>query len=174
MRNIWEIPGDSLHSAKSQFRCFHGDRPACPQIINGDRYDHSALHWNKSECNYHIHLIYSERRPLENPDIRIASRNMFYDENGKRRRTKKEILDEQGNVRPGCRIIRKGEEYKCRFFGPKEDFVGASRFLDEVKHMYTDVINACIKDESERLTEFDRNGHILQRKRLGRTIPRQM
>lgn len=27
-----------------------------------------------------------------------------------------------------------------------------------VKHMYTDVINACVKDESESLTVFDRNG----------------
>jgi len=132
----------------------------------------SALHWNKAESNYHIHLIYSERRPLENSDIRIASRNMFYDENGKHRRTKKEILDEQGNVRPGCRIIRKGEEYKCRFFGSKEDFVGTSRYLDEVKQMYTDLINACVKDESERLTVFDRNGPYLATKKIGKNNPK--
>ena len=132
----------------------------------------SALHLNKAKSNYHIHLIYSERRPLENPDIRIASRNMFYDENGKHRRTKKEILDEQGNVRPGCRIIQKGEEYKCRFFGPKEDFVGTSTFLDEVKHMYTDVINACVNDEAERLTVFDRNGPYLATKKIGKNNPK--
>ncbi|MCR5119676.1 MAG: MobA/MobL family protein [Lachnospiraceae bacterium] len=133
----------------------------------------SALHWNKAESNYHIHLIYSERRPLENPDIRIASRNMFYDENGKHRRTKKEILDEEGNLRPGCRIVRKGEEYKCRFFGPKEAFVGTSKFLSDVKHMYTDVINACVKDESERLTVFDRSGPYLATKKIGKNNPKE-
>lgn len=53
---------------------------------------HAGLHHNKAETNYHIHLIYSERKPLEKPDVKIASRNMFYDETGKHRRTKKERL----------------------------------------------------------------------------------
>lgn len=48
---------------------------------------------------------------LEQPEVKIATRNMFYDEQGKHRRTKKEILDEQGNIRAGCSIISKGEVY---------------------------------------------------------------
>lgn len=32
---------------------------------------------------------------------------MFYDENGKHVRTKKEILDENGEVREDCRIVKK-------------------------------------------------------------------
>ena len=99
----------------------------------------SALHHNKAKTNYHIHLIYSERRPLDKPIIKIASRNMFYDENGKHRKTKKEILDEAGNIRPGCKILLKGEEYDNRFFGPKEDYVKTQEFLDDVKHLYTDL-----------------------------------
>ena len=126
----------------------------------------SAIHHNKSKTNYHIHLIYSERRPLEKPIIKIASRNMFYDENGKHRKTKKEILDEAGNIRPGCKILLKGEEYDNRFFGPKEDFVKTQEFLDNVKHLYTDLINACVTDESERLTVFDRNGPYLATKKI--------
>ena len=43
----------------------------------------AALHHNKKKTNYHIHLIFSERTMLEEPDIKIASRNMFYDEHGK-------------------------------------------------------------------------------------------
>jgi hypothetical protein len=38
-------------------------------------------------------------------------RNMFYDENGRHVRTKKEILDENGNVRKGCKIVKKGEVF---------------------------------------------------------------
>ena len=38
--------------------------------------------------------------------------------------------------------------------------------------MYTDVINACIKDESERLTEFDRNGPYLATKKIGKNNPK--
>lgn len=51
----------------------------------------SALHHNKKKTNYHIHLIFSERRLLAEPDIKIATRSVFYDETGKRVRTKKEI-----------------------------------------------------------------------------------
>ena len=54
----------------------------------------AALHHNKTKTNYHIHLIFSERKMLEQPEVKIATRNMFYDEQGKHRRTKKEILDE--------------------------------------------------------------------------------
>ena len=53
----------------------------------------SALHHNKRKTNYHIHLIFSERKLLDEPVEKIATRNMFYDENGKHVRTKKEILD---------------------------------------------------------------------------------
>ncbi len=54
----------------------------------------SALHHNKRKTNYHIHLIFSERELLPEPIEKTATRNMFYDENGKHVRTKKEILDE--------------------------------------------------------------------------------
>ena len=72
----------------------------------------AALHHNKTKTNYHIHLVFSERKMLEQPEVKIATRNMFYDEQGKHRRTKKEILDEQGNIRAGCSIIPKGEVYE--------------------------------------------------------------
>ena len=40
----------------------------------------SALHHNKRKTNYHIHLIFSERELLPEPIEKIATRNMFYDE----------------------------------------------------------------------------------------------
>ena len=59
----------------------------------------AALHHNKTKTNYHIHLVFSERKMLEQLEVKIATRNMFYDEQGKHRRTKKEILDEQASKR---------------------------------------------------------------------------
>ena len=53
---------------------------------------------------------------LEHPEVKTATRNMFYDEQGKYRHTKKEILDEQGNLRAGCSIIPKGEVYESHIF----------------------------------------------------------
>ena len=67
-----------------------------------------ALHHNKRKTNYHIHLIFSERKLLPEPDIKIATRSVFYDETGKRVRTKKEITGEDGQIRKGCTVIKKG------------------------------------------------------------------
>ena len=72
----------------------------------------AALHHNKRKTNYHIHLIFSERTSLDNPTEKVATRSMFYDEQGKHVRTKKEILDREGNIRKGCKVIKKGEVYE--------------------------------------------------------------
>lgn len=40
----------------------------------------SALHHNHAKTNYYIHLIFSERKIMDEPVRKIASRNMFYDE----------------------------------------------------------------------------------------------
>ena len=45
---------------------------------------------------------------------------MFYDESGKHVRTKKEILDADGNIREGCSIIKKGEVYDYSRFSKKK------------------------------------------------------
>ena len=37
----------------------------------------AALHHNKTKTNYHIHLVFSERKMLEQPEVKIATRNMF-------------------------------------------------------------------------------------------------
>ena len=37
----------------------------------------AALHHNKRKTNYHIHLIFSERKLLDDPVVKIATRNMF-------------------------------------------------------------------------------------------------
>ena len=60
---------------------------------------------------------------MEKPVVKVASRNMFYDENGKHVRTKKEISDASGDIRNGCKIIRKGEGYEKKELSVKERIV---------------------------------------------------
>lgn len=88
----------------------------------------STLHHNKKMTNYHIHLIFSERQLLEHLEIKKASRNMFYNESGKRVRTKKEILDESGVVKSGCYIVPKGEIYEQQLFTAKNDYFKDKKF----------------------------------------------
>lgn len=61
---------------------------------------------------------------------------MFYDEKGKHVRTKKEILDEKGELRSGCSIIRKGEIYEEHLFDKKISKFKEKNFNNEAKHLY--------------------------------------
>ena len=90
--------------------------------------------------------------------MKIATRNMFYDEQGKHRRTKKEILDEQGNLRAGCSIIPKGEVYESHIFTKKDECFKSDAFTKEVKEMFTEIINSHVKEESEKLSVFHQGG----------------
>ena len=97
---------------------------------------------------------------------------MFYDERGKHRRTKKEILDENGNIRKKCKVIKKGEVYERNLFTKKNELFKADGFLDEVKHLYTDLINICAIKEEDKLHMFDRNGMYLATKKIGKNNPK--
>ena len=131
----------------------------------------SALHHNKAETNYHIHLIFSERKELEEPEVKIATRNMFYDENGKHRRTKKEILDDQGELRKGCYVVPKGEPYSGHYFAPKNSFFKKRAFLRELKTVYTELINEEIHDEKRKLKVFSKDSIYLATKKIGKNNP---
>ena len=132
----------------------------------------SALHHNKRKTNYHIHLIFSERKLLDEPVEKTATRNMFYDENGKHVRTKKEILDEVGQLRCGCKIIPKGEVYERNVFTIKDSRFKSDVFLDEVKRSYTDLINIYVRNDREKLKVFDKNGVYLPMKKVGKNNPK--
>ena len=132
----------------------------------------SALHHNKRKTNYHIHLIFSERKLLDEPVEKIAARNMFYDETGKHVRTQKEILDETGQLRSGCKIIPKGEVYERNIFTIKDSRFKSDSFLDEAKRSYTDLINIYVRDDKQKLKVFDRNGVYLPTKKIGKNNPK--
>ena len=104
--------------------------------------------------------------------MKIATRNMFYDEQGKHRRTKKEILDEQGNIRAGCSIISKGEVYESHIFTKKEEWFKDKSFTKEVKELFTDTINCYVKEESEKLSVFQQGGVYLATKKIGKNNPK--
>lgn len=132
----------------------------------------SALHHNKRKTNYHIHLIFSERKLLPEPDIKIATRSVFYDETGKRVRTKKEITGEDGQIRKGCTVIKKGEIYESHLFTVKDDKFKSEPFLQEVKEIYTDLINRHISNPEQQLKVFDKNSVYLPTKKIGKNNPK--
>ena len=128
----------------------------------------------KRKTNYHIHLIFAERKLLDEPIIKTANRNMFYDENGKHVRTKKEILGEDGEIREGCHIVKKGEIYEKKLFTVKDERFKSNSFLDEVKRSYTELINLYVKDENQKLQVFQRGSVYLATKKIGKRNPKAL
>ena len=132
----------------------------------------SAIHHNKTMTNYHIHLIFSERRLLPEPEVKVATRSVFYDEQGKRVRTKKEITGEDGQIREGCRVIKKGEVYEKHLFSSKDERFKSEAFVDEVKHFYTDLINQYVYYEKDMLQVFNPDSVYLPTKKIGKNNPK--
>ena len=123
----------------------------------------SALHHNKRKTNYHIHLIFSERRLLAEPEVKIATRSVFFDETGKRVRTKKEVMGEDGQIRKGCTVIPKGGVYEQHLFTVKDGRFKSEPFLEEVKRNYTALINRHIADPEQHLRVFNPDSIYLPR-----------
>ena len=133
----------------------------------------SALHHNKRKTNYHIHLIFSERTLLPEPDVKVATRSVFFNEAGQRVRTKKEITGEDGQIRKGCTVIKKGEVYESHLFTIKDERFKSEAFLEEVKQVYTAHINRHIADPQHQLKVFDKNGIYLPTRKIGKNNPKE-
>lgn len=115
----------------------------------------------KNDCN---------KTQTKEERIRFVRRKIA--ESGKRMRTKKEILDENGKIRKGCRVVNKGEIYEINFFYPKEEIFKSNQFLRDIKQIMTDAINGLVKDENEKLYVFQKGGPYLATKKIGKNNPR--
>ena len=130
----------------------------------------AALHHNKSKTNYHIHLIYSERELLNEPVIKTASRNMFFDPDGKHVRTKKEATDENGLL-PGYSMIPKGEIYERHLFDKKNPIFKQKSFTNDVKWFFSELMNKHL-DDKDKLFVFPKDGPFLATKKIGKNNPK--
>lgn len=128
-----------------------------------------AVHWNKTKSNLHAHLIFSERELLKEPKEKVAPRALFFDEQGQRRYKKAEILDDLGDVRPGCRIVAKGEIYERKIFGPVDRQFG-DKHQAWLKTMKTEWLlplrNGKLQGDVE-ITEYDPSSGKLAYQHVG-------
>ena len=130
----------------------------------------AALHHNHDMTNYHIHLIYSEREKLEEPVKKIASRNMFFDPDGRHLRTKKEATID-GELMPGYTMVPKGEVYEQHLFDKKKPIFKQKSFTEQAKAFFTDKINQPLR-EDQQLQMFPKNSPYLATKKIGKNNPK--
>lgn len=130
----------------------------------------AALHHNHDMTNYHIHLIYSERDKLDEPIRKIASRNMYFDPDGKHLRTKKEATVD-GKLMPGYTMVPKGEVYEQHLFDKKKPMFKQKSFTEQAKAFLTDRINQPLR-EDQQLQMFPKNSPYLATKKIGKNNPK--
>lgn len=130
-----------------------------------------ALHYNKGMKSLHIHMVYPEREFLQEPAIKVAERNLFFDAQGKRRYKKSEILDENKQLLPGCRIVKKGEIYENRHFGPVDQKFSRKGWLKEFKSEWLlPLRNGELRGNVE-ITEYDPSTGMLPQMHVGKDKP---
>ena len=107
-----------------------------------------AIHWNKKKNNYHAHLVFSERAIYrEKQGESIATRNTYFDANGKRS-TKKDCLDELGNLKSGCRLVKKGEALsEGSRFGAKKNVFAQEEWMRGEKERIANFFNLNSREE---------------------------
>lgn len=131
----------------------------------------SALHHNKRKTNLHIHLIFAERKKLLEPEVKVATRAMYFDNKGNRIRTKKEAMNDKGKLKRGYKMVPKGAVYEENTFTPKIKHFKDKGFLDEVKQFYVDIMNEKLDDRNKMMV-FPKGTPLLPNKKIGKNNPK--
>lgn len=88
-----------------------------------------ALHWNKERTNFHCHIMYADRKTLNEPIVIRATRNEYYTPEWKRC-----TKSEAENI-IGSHVIKKGEIKEIKYFEEIKDIRATnqrSKFLKQV------------------------------------------
>ena len=131
-----------------------------------------AVHWNKAKNNYHIHVISAENKEINQvKEGAVLTRNTYFDENGKRS-SKKNCVDQNGVLKPGCTFYKKGEQKIDQIrFGPKIEEIGSRGFLQELKRDVASWQNQLLHEERFRV--FDPSLYIAEQ-HVGKGTPNDL
>ena len=117
-----------------------------------------AIHQNNKNgvINRHCHLIFSERRKLEHPEIveeKRATRTYYYDSKGNKCKKADAV-----------KVVKKGDilkKSKTRYFTEKNDFFKSQKFIYDCKELFLkDTLNLEWSFESEKRDKELSEKHI--------------
>ena len=109
---------------------------------------------------------------MEMPRHSFVRNVKLSDVTGRHVRTKKEIMDADGKIRPGCYIIPKGMVYEYSGFEAKGKLFKQRYFTDEARGFFTGLINELVPEE-DKLTVFPRGGPFLATQKIGKNNPKK-
>lgn len=89
----------------------------------------AAIHWNKERTNFHCHIMYADRKTLDNPIAIRATRNEYYTPEWKR------CTKNEAESIIGSHVVKKGQIKEIKYFEEIKDTRATnqrSKFLNEV------------------------------------------
>ena len=131
-----------------------------------------GIHWNEDMTNFHFHCICSENKEINEVTYGAElTRNTYYNELGKRS-TKKECVDQDGNLKPGCTFYKKGERIqKVKRFGSKEN-LRHHTVNEKIKKALADKYNKTLDTDLYRVYTDD--GLHLKTQKVGKDKPAEL
>lgn len=104
-----------------------------------------ALHWNKTHTNLHAHILASERKKKESPEIKRAKRNRYYNAAGK-----------ECKKADAVRIVHKGDiiSGQNELFESGKIDLKSKEALDAIKEHYSKILGTELyKDDGLHLPQ---------------------
>ena len=125
----------------------------------------SALHHNKRKTNFHIYLVFSERKMLPEPEIKVDTRSVFSMRRGKGYAPRKKSPERTDRYEKAVPSSKRGRFTKAISLPPKDERFKSEAFLEEDDQVYTAHINRHIANPEQQLKVFDKNGVYLPTKK---------
>ena len=129
----------------------------------------SALHHNKRKTNYHIHLIFSERKLLPETDIKIATRSVFFNETGQRVRTKKSS-GRTDRYEKAVGLSKRVRFTKATFLPPKTSASKVNPFLKKSSRFTPPISTAISQTPNSSSRSLTKTAYICPLRKSARTI----
>lgn len=129
-----------------------------------------ALHWNKTHTNLHAHILASERKKKESPEIKRAKRNRYYNADGKECKKadavrivhKGDIIGGQNELFESGKIDLKSKEALDAIKEHYSKLLGTELFRDDGLHLpqthlprINDRSSEKVLEEYERKREYN-------------------
>lgn len=131
---------------------------------------HNSHAGKDGEGNIHVHIIVAERVMLPKPEERVAERALFYDEHGVRHYKKADILNNDGSLRDGCKIVPKGTVLSIQNFAEKQPEMKTKAWLHNMKCHLADWINTELEPDEKREV-YDPRGPYLAQQHIRKGSP---
>lgn len=109
---------------------------------------YGAVHYNKTQTNYHMHIIFTERKLICTPTYKIAKRPMYFSPKGMQCRYKNDGIDKNGKehigwadnngqLKNGYKRVETGEIYDMTdAWTAKDKYFKTESFVRDVKDWY--------------------------------------